>query len=412
LSSRSPGAAQQSSGDWVVWNGSREVARSTRTLQPVGVYGNELFDLAGDSGAPPEALYGLRMNAALFPTLGVAPMLGRNVRPEEDRPNQPCVMILSQGLWTRRFHADPSVVGRTLRGSGRECLVIGVMGPGFNFPMRRQAAHTPPPYVEFWLAPLRMPVNPAAGFGAVARLRPGVSVEEARQDLASISRDLVREFPALNRDRELVLYKLRDRILRGADRSLWLLMAGALFFMLIGCANVANLLLARGAVRQREVAVRRALGAGPSRLVRQFLTESCVLAVLGGVGGYLLTAAGWKLLPAVAPVTIPRPAAARAGMSTFGCALAVAAINGILFGTVPALRMAVRSGAAVWGGFGSRSCRIPRRGGPRKSESGWRSGQRRGASFRLFSGRNLFWWRLGSRPVWRRHSFQRACSGA
>src|SRR5262249_35523278 len=138
--------------------------------------------------ATPEALYGVRVNAALFSVLGVSPMLGRNILPEEDATGHADVMILSHGLWTRRFHADPSVVGRTVTVNGHGCLVVGVMPPEFNFPLRREAAHTPSPYVEFWAAPLPRPVNPDAGMGAVARLRPGATLAEARQDLAGISR--------------------------------------------------------------------------------------------------------------------------------------------------------------------------------------------------------------------------------
>jgi hypothetical protein len=185
LRSEYPRIEQQSHGDWVVWNDAREVVRRTRTLESIGVYQNAIFDLAGDAKTTPEALYGLRMKANLFPTLGVSPMLGRNILPEEDQPDHPDVMILSYGLWTRRFHADPSIVGRIVTENGHGCLVIGVMPRDFNFPMRRAAAHTPSPYVEFWAAPFKVPANPDAGLGAVARLRPGVSLDQTRQDLAS-----------------------------------------------------------------------------------------------------------------------------------------------------------------------------------------------------------------------------------
>ena len=284
------------------WNDAQELIRRTRTLESVGVYRNAVFDLAGDPSTTPEALYGLMVTASLFPTLGVAPMLGRNILPEEDQPGRPDEMILSYGLWVRRFHADRSVVGRVVTVGGHDCLVIGVMPPDFNFPLRRAAAHTPSPYVEFW-APLS--VSPGArqgGLGAVARLRPGVSLAEARQDIASIGDALALEFPATNRDRVLRLNFLRDRTVGSARNALWMLMAAALLFMLIGCSNVANLLLVRGLARQREIAVRLALGARRGRIVRQLLTESCVLALLGGLGGYALTAAAWKILPAVAPV--------------------------------------------------------------------------------------------------------------
>src|SRR5689334_18251736 len=124
------GVQQQSSGDWVVWNDTLEIARRTRTLQGIGVFGNAVFDLAGDAHTPPEALYGLQMSADLFPVLGVKPMLGRNVLPEEDQPGRPPVMILSHGLWTRRFQSDPSIVGKTVTVQGQSALVIGVMPAG------------------------------------------------------------------------------------------------------------------------------------------------------------------------------------------------------------------------------------------------------------------------------------------
>lgn len=362
LRSEYPRMLQQSHGDWVVANDVRELPRRTRTLGPLGVYGNAIFDLAGDAHSTPEALYGVHMNRDLFKVLGVSPMIGRNILPEEDQPGHSDVMILSYGLWVRRFHADPSVIGRSVNIVGRSCLIAGVMPPGFNFPLRREAAHTPSPYVEFWAAPMRFSPNPDAGLGAVARLRPGVSIAQAREDLESISSALAHDFPATNRERVLTVNGLRERAIGGAAKGLTVLMAAALLFMLIGCANVANLLLARGLARQQEVAIRRAIGAGPWRIVRQFLTESCVLAILGGAGGYLLTAAAWKLLPAIAPRSIPRLSAARADSTILAFALALAAVNGILFGIAPALRSAAVKRADQWNGFASRGAAAGRHG--------------------------------------------------
>jgi len=325
--------------DFVLGHDVEEIARRTRTLESVGAYSNALSNLAGDASTPPEALYGLRVSASLFPTLGVTPMLGRNILPEEDQAGHGDVIILSYGLWSRRFYADRGVVGRNLTINGRDCLVIGVMAPGFNFPFRRGATHTPSPYVEFW-SPLKVagPVSLTAAMGLVGRLRAGTSLSEAEQDVASIGAALSREFPATNRDRTLRLGLLQDRQVVRARNALWFLMAAAIMFSLIGCANVANLLLARGLVRQREVAIRMAIGAGKARIIRQFLTESCLLAVLGGIGGYVLTAAAWKILPAMVPVSIPRLAASRAGWDILLFALVAALINGILFGMAPALR--------------------------------------------------------------------------
>jgi predicted permease len=329
---------EPSRADWVLWKDADEVMRRTRTLASAGIYRNAIFNLAGDPSTPPEALYGLLVSASLFPALGVSPMLGRNILPGEDQSGSGNVVILSYGLWTRRFHADPRVLGRRLKVDGREIVVIGVMPANFNFPLRRAAVHTPSPYTEFW-APLGGgPLVRTGAMGVVARLRPGVSLLRAQQDLASIGAALAVEFPATNRDHTLGAGLVRDRMLGGAKDALWLLMAAAVMFLLIGCANVANLLLARGLVRQREVSIRIALGAGAGRIVRQLLTESCVLGLMGGLGGYALTAAAWRILPALAPVSIPRLAAARADGWILGFALAAAALNGLLFGIVPALR--------------------------------------------------------------------------
>ena len=167
------------------------------------------------------------------------------------------------------------MVGRVVTVNGHACTVIGVMPRGFNFPMRREAAHTPSPYVEFW-APLSIHTGAQqGGLGAVARLRPGVSLVQAREEVAAIGDALAREFPATNRDRVLRVNLLRERMVGSARNALWMLVGAALVFVLIGCSNVANLLLARGLGRRREFAVRMALGAGHRRVIGQLLTELC-----------------------------------------------------------------------------------------------------------------------------------------
>jgi predicted permease len=325
--------------DWALWSDAQEIARRTRTLSSVAVYRNEMFNLAGNGPTPPEALYGLRVTANLFPTLGVSPMLGRNILPDEDRPGHANEMILSYGLWVRRFNADPSIVGHSVSIDDQSCLILGVMPRGFDFPLRRGAVHTPSPYVDFW-APYRSgkPQAPYAAVGVVARLRPGVTLNDAQEDLATISTDLSRELPATNRDHILRMGLLRDRVLGNAKDALWVLMAAAVMFLLIGCANVANLLLARGLARQREITVRIALGASRSRIMRQLLTESCVLAALGGLGGYVLTVIAWRALRGITPVSIPRLDAAHADWGILVFSLIVAFVNGLLFGMIPAIR--------------------------------------------------------------------------
>ncbi len=330
---------EPSHSDWALWSDAQQIARRTRTLASVAAYGNEMLDLAGNGTTPPEALYGLRVSANLFPTLGIKPMLGRNIFPEEDQPGQAKEMILSYGLWVRRFNSDPGIVGQSVTVDGRSCRIIGVMPQGFDFPLRRAAVHTPSPYVDFW-APIRSgkPISPTEALGVVARLRPGVSLADAQQDLAIINGDLTRQFPATNRDHILRMGLMRDRVLGNAKDALWILMAAAVMFLLIGCANVANLLLARGLTRQREFAIRIAVGAGRTRIARQLLTESCVLAALGGFGGYILTVVAWKVLPAFAPESIPRLHTAHPGWGILAFSLSIALTNGVFFGMVPAFR--------------------------------------------------------------------------
>src|SRR5260370_16138292 len=254
----------------------------------------------------------------MFPTLGVAPLLGRNILPEEDRPGRNNEMILSYGLWKRRFNSDPSVVGRSVEGTGHSCATIGVMRPGFDFPMRlATTVRTPSQHMDFW-APLGLdPAKPdrTIGSAAVARLPRGVSLAQAQQDLKIIGDTLAREYPVTNADRTMTASLVRERTLGFARTGLLLLMSAALLFMLIGCANVANLLLARALARHREMAVRLALGASRAQIVRQLVTENFVLSIARGLAGYAVTVPALTLLPALAPITIPRLAAARAGLT-------------------------------------------------------------------------------------------------
>ena len=328
--------------DWVAWDDMQDVARDNRSFSGTGTYHYALFNLGGGPHSLPEAVYGLTVSAGVFPTLGVAPMLGRSILPEDTQLGRDREMILSYGLWVRRFQADPGVVGRMVRVNGHDCQIIGVMPPGFDFPMRlATSVSTPSRHMDFW-APLAVdPAQPhrdGTGYAAIARLRPGVSLEQARQDLAAIAARLAAAYPVSNRDRTLVAGRLRDRALGFAETGLVLLMAAASIFLLIGCANVANLLLARALARHREMAIRAALGAGRRRIARQLVTESCVLATLGGLAGYALSALAWRLLPAVAPMSIPRLDAARADAAVLAFTMAAAVVTGIAAGLAPAWR--------------------------------------------------------------------------
>ncbi len=335
--------------DWVSWADMQDVRRLTRTFESIGTHHYSLFNLTGDASHPPEALYGLSVSAGLFPMLGASPMLGRNILPDEDQPGRGQVIILSYGLWKRRFNSDRNVVGQSVEVNGHPVTIIGVMPPAFDFPMRlATTVKTPSQHMDFWAPEAIDPakVGRSSGYGAVARLKPGVTLAQAEADLQSISAELQRLYPATNRGRTLHLASLESRTFGFARTGLLLLMGAALLFMLIGCANVANLMLARALSRHREIAIRLALGAGRGRILRQLITESCVLAVAGGLAGYALTVLAWTLLPSVAPMTIPRLAAARADWTVLAFTLAVSIVNGILFGIAPALRSSSRDPAA------------------------------------------------------------------
>jgi len=328
---------------WVTWSDADEIARQNHSFSAVGIYHYALVNLAGDGKSLPEAIYGLAVTDKVFPILGVAPMLGRNILPGESGPGRDQEIILSYGLWQRRFLSDPNVIGRNVVVNGHNSRVIGVMPPGFDFPMRlATTVSTPSHHMDFWTAetfhPLDRTADNGQGWGVVARLRPGVSLAEAQADLAAISARLAHEYPRTNGGETLRAQWLRDTTLGFARTGLPLLLAAALIFLLIGCANVANLLLARALARHREIAVRSALGAGRARLARQLITESCLLAAVGGLLGYGLAVLAWRFLPALAPMSIPRLASSSPDTTVFAFTLVISVLNGILFGLAPALR--------------------------------------------------------------------------
>jgi putative ABC transport system permease protein len=329
--------------DWVTWPDMQDMMRRNHSFQSVATYHYSVYNLSGDSNAPPEALYGVSVSANMFATLGVKPILGRNILPEETQPSREHEreMILSYGLWVQRFDHDPNIVGRFVEVNGHACTIIGVMPPEFDFPMRlATTVRIPSQHMDFWAPYIVDPAKAnrqSPGMGAIARVRDGVSNAEVAQDLQSISTALQREYPVTNQDRSLRAISLRNRTLGFARTGLPLLLAAALIFLLIGCANVANLLLARTFARQREIAIRLALGAGRSRIVKQLVTESLLLGVAGGLAGYALTMLAWKMLPTVAPMTIPRLATAHPDWIVFAFTLAISVINSLIFGLAPAL---------------------------------------------------------------------------
>jgi putative ABC transport system permease protein len=282
-------------------------------------------------GDEPERVEALGVSADFFEVLGVAPQLGRGFLADEEKTGRNQVVILSQGLWQRRFGANPDVVGQTLTINGGSATVIGVMPRGFEFPAQ----------AELWFplafdAP-NMSVRSAHFLRAIARLKQNVSIEQAQTDLDSITGRLAEQFPDSNTDYGARLVPLRERVVGNWQPALLTLLVAVGFVLAVACANIANLLLARAATRHKEIAVRMALGAGRGRIVRQLLTESLLLSVLGGGLAILFAMWGVDLLVASSPDIIPRAGSVKVDGHVLGFTLAVSLLTGLIFGLVPAL---------------------------------------------------------------------------
>ena len=285
----------------------------------------------------PVVAQGIHVSADFFGVLGVKPLLGRTFLPQEDQPGHEYEVVLTRGLWERQFGRDQNVVGKTVRISGTAYTVVGVMGKDCKFPQS----------VELWL-PLALDAKAQQNrndryLQAIAHLRPGVAREQAQAEMKAVAQRLANQYPQTNRDWTVQVIPLRDyAIFRGSGPFMFLLMGAVGFVLLIACANVANLLFARATGRQREIAVRAALGASRWRVVRQLLSESLVLGVLGAGAGLLLAQWAIYLILANMPPDLERFVAGwdqiRLDSTVFAFALAVAMAAGILAGLAPALQ--------------------------------------------------------------------------
>jgi predicted permease len=286
--------------------------------------------LGGDA---PTKLWALRLTPEMLPMLGVPPMLGRWFLPSEGTAGADHVAVIGHGLWTRRFGADPSVVGRTLSLDGEPYTVVGVMPPDFRFaPFWATQAEL---WVPLDLRP-RATRRDASSLRVFARLRRGVSLGAARQEVAAITGALDREFPGTNR--EVRVLPLQEKVVGDVRPILLVLVAAVALVLLLACANVANMLLARSSARRREMALRAAIGASRARTLRQLLTESLVLAAAGGAAGVALGAWGLRVLVALAPPELPRLSDVRLDPRVLLATLAASLLTGVVFGLAPALQ--------------------------------------------------------------------------
>ncbi len=278
----------------------------------------------------PERLSGRAVSAELFDVLGVKPAMGRTFLPEEDRPGANRVCVVSHGLWQRRFASDPELVGKQLNFSGESYTVIGVLPASYRFGTPTDV------FVPIGLrADQMMERGNHPGIYAIARLKPGVTVEGARSELVSIAQRIGQQYGMTGNSATLV--PLREFFVGDIRTSLLILLGAVGFVLLIACANVANLLLARAAGRTKEIAIRTALGAGRLRIIRQLLTESVLLACLGGVAGMLLALWGIDALRTASVDSLPTTAVINLDGSVLGFTLLVSLVTGVLFGLAPAL---------------------------------------------------------------------------
>src|SRR5580658_1381752 len=293
----------------------------------------------GTISAPGDAEHvdGWEISSDLFSVLGVSLSRGRAFLPEEDRPGAPPVAIISYGLWQRRFGASADALGKSLVFEGKPYTVVGVTPAGLWLDDGAPELFIPLGQdTSAWLQD-----REAHGVGAWARLRPGATLAQAQAELAVVGRQLAEQYPQSNKGRTFIADRLRPDV-GDVQSSLWLLLGAVGVVLLIACANLASLLLARAVSRERELAMRVALGAGRGRLARQCLTESAVLGLAGGALGVALAAIGIRPFVAFWPGSLPRAAEVQLDWHVLLFALAASLLSGLLFGLAPALRAPAR----------------------------------------------------------------------
>lgn len=312
----------------------RQRSKSVQDMAAYRYLGNVI-----DQGGEPERIVSVEVSPRLFSTLGSRPLLGRSFKEEDEKPGQAAIALISYGTWQRRFGGDPKILNAVLELDGTPYTVVGVMGPEFVFPPADSE-------VEIWL-PLRLdlkalPSRPHRMYDVIGRLAPGVTLSQARQEMSQLAGEIAKENPASNQGWGVTVHVALDFLVGDLQLTLWLLLAAVALVLLIGCANIANLLLAKSLRVQRDFAVRAALGASRFQLVRRSLLESLLLTLAGAGLGLLLARLGLPWVLGWLPTGVPRAEDVRIDSSVLLFTLVVSVVAGLSIGLLPALR-AIRS---------------------------------------------------------------------
>jgi putative ABC transport system permease protein len=316
-----------------------EMRPVVRSFSDLAAFAGRAEDMTLTGGPEPEALLGARVAGNFLRVLGVEPLLGRSFLPDEDSSGGAPVAIISAELWRRRFGGDPQVCGKTATFDATVYTIVGVLPTDFQFPFPGAAVWVPRPAEPTAIPPQSRANSPV--LSAIARLKPGVTIEQAAAELLVLSEQYSKAHPAMldaGPRKAMRPVLLKDRLVADVRSMLWMLFGAVGFVLLIACANVASLLLARAETRSREFAVRAALGAGRGRIVRQLLAENLALALLGGGLGVLLAQWGLRAIQGMSAFNMPRSGEIRIDGVVLGFTVALAITTGVLFGLAPSLR--------------------------------------------------------------------------